>query len=82
MASSEQIWWTYVKLEIIAEIYSAQIDSRLLDWNLNQRFSAILSKSLSFSVIFSNNQHFDNLSMFSRVQRYSAICLETLSNVQ
>ena len=27
MAESEQIWWAYVKLENIAEIYSAQIDS-------------------------------------------------------
>ena len=27
MAESEQIWWTYVKLENIAEIYSAWIDS-------------------------------------------------------
>ena len=27
MADSEQIWWTYGKLENVAEIYSAQIDS-------------------------------------------------------
>ena len=27
MAESEQIWWIYVKLENIAEIYSAWIDS-------------------------------------------------------
>ena len=26
MAESEQIWWIYVKLENIAEIYSAWID--------------------------------------------------------
>ena len=28
MAESEQIWWTYVKLENVAEIYSVRIDSR------------------------------------------------------
>ena len=28
MAESEQIWWTYVKLENRAEIYSARIYSR------------------------------------------------------
>ena len=27
MAESEQIWWTYVKIENVAEIYSARIDS-------------------------------------------------------
>ena len=30
MAESEQIWWTYVKIENVAEIYSARIDSRLI----------------------------------------------------
>ena len=28
MAESEQIWWTYVRLENIAEIYSERIDSK------------------------------------------------------
>ena len=27
MAESEQIWWAYVKIENVAEIYSARIDS-------------------------------------------------------
>ena len=27
IVESEQIWWTYVKLDNIAEIYSAWIDS-------------------------------------------------------
>ena len=37
MAESEQIRWTYVKIENVAEIYSARIDSNQLSLNVEFR---------------------------------------------
>ena len=44
MAESEQIWWTYVKLENRAEIYSARIYSNQFFQFTNIGLNALIEK--------------------------------------